>query len=827
VILLLTTRKSPAIEPTLLTHPNITTLRVPAPPSGGKPAERVAIATSARWAYRPMKKIDRIIQEEEVSAIVCADRKSWMFAQRVAERYPQVAVLSDQQLASRILVTLQDRAERPSRQAVHDLLDKLRPNRPETPGWLLRPEDRPQTIVSLVPGPISDYPRAKIAAQNLAESGYVSVVLGTDTPDDPGADWHLLGTALAMELRVSAVDESPIESVPGALAKVANFHLPQETNVGLAEKQLGLEIARLQVAGEQRIGHRIRQQVQRVRTALRPAKSSATPARTKNGGSTAGSATDASRKHSPENGDQTPNYLGPFESEIAPRLEDLLPDAIYVHDISLMGIAVRSRNRLRKLGISPLLIYDFSHDSLQHLLGSGADPSASLAVGRKFVAEFDVGLTDSERGQTLIGERLRPMQPPTVVVPDPGYAIAERPDHGNATMPVTPDTASLASTDLIVQEVAERIGEPRPPVIGVSELLIGAQNSAGQAYAWARSLRDCGIKAVSMEEPRVDAAFAYPADLKLPQRAFGSLDRRINLLLNLVASHPALILESGVPLAAPNPARLEPRRLGFHEARVLHDAGKNVGLMFHGSDIRQPDLHMRTHEWSPFKNPAAAELTERLRENTQIVHEELASWAGPVMISTPDLLSVLPSAQWVPVVVDLSEFPLTDRLDENDGNDTPLVVHLPSSSIKKGSHLIEPVLRQLASEGVIRYASYQQIPHSEVPELISQADIFVDQIGMGILGVAGIEAMASGTVLVTDPGPEALVAYGEDVPLVAVNPETLADQLRRLAADPERRRELATAGRQFVERHHDGRRSAAAIIETMSLPLDTKQLPER
>ena len=91
---------------------------------------------------------------------------------------------------------------------------------------------------------------------------------------------------------------------------------------------------------------------------------------------------------------------------------------------------------------------------------------------------------------------------------------------------------------------------------------------------------------------------------------------------------------------------------------------------------------------------------------------------------------------------------------------------------------------------------------------------------MGILGVAAVEAMAAGKVLVTDPGPEALVAYGEDVPLVAVNPETLEERLREITADPERRRELAVAGREFAERHHDGRRSAAAIIEAMALNVE-------
>ena len=189
------------------------------------------------------------------------------------------------------------------------------------------------------------------------------------------------------------------------------------------------------------------------------------------------------------------------------------------------------------------------------------------------------------------------------------------------------------------------------------------------------------------------------------------------------------------------------------------------------------------------------------------------------MVSTPDLLSYVAGATWVPVVVDLALFPLVTR-EDRDNSRPPLVVHLPSSSILKGSRHIDPVLRTLAHDGVIRYASFQQLPNSEVPAIMAQADIVVDQMGMGILGVAGVEAMASGAALVTDPGPEALEAYGEPVPLCVADPDNLAEQIRELAADRERRLELAVAGRDFVERNHDGRRSAAVMTETMGLMPD-------
>lgn len=236
--------------------------------------------------------------------------------------------------------------------------------------------------------------------------------------------------------------------------------------------------------------------------------------------------------------------------------------------------------------------------------------------------------------------------------------------------------------------------------------------------------------------------------------------------------------------------------------------------MFHGSDLRRPDIHARTHPWSPFRHPDFRDVTDELRKRTRWNHEQLASWDGPVMVSTPDLLRQNPGAVWVPVVVAADTFAAPDRsLPEGP----PVVLHLPSKSMMKGSHLIDPVLQELADAGVIRYRREMNVPHERVPDLLREADIFVDQLGMGILGVAAIEAMAAGVPVVTDPGPEALTAYGVEVPLVAVNPDTLADGIRDLAVNADRWQHLSESGPSFARTFHDGRGSAAAIIDAMSL----------
>ncbi len=402
----------------------------------------------------------------------------------------------------------------------------------------------------------------------------------------------------------------------------------------------------------------------------------------------------------------------------------------------------------------------------------------------------------------------------------------ETPAHAPETPAHAPETVACDSSGQkrplershVTETVAcDRFGNPSSSSGSGSgeQVLIGATNSAGQGTAWARALTAGGVSARSLELRSPENPFGYPADVVLPRQSVKDLARRLQILLREVMPHRTVIIESAQALAGPEPGPVAGRRAAFHEADALVASGHNVGLIFHGSDLRRPDIHARTHPWSPFRLPEFADLTADLTTRTQRTHELLATWAGPVMVSTPDLVQQQPGAVWVPVVIDTAAFrPDPDRRPPNG---PPVVLHLPSKSMFKGSHYIDPVLEELAADGVIRYRRATNVPHAQVPELMRDADIFIDQLGMGILGVAALEAMASGVPLITDPGPEALAAYDEDVPLVAVDPETLADAVRALAVDPDRRRRLALAGPDFVRAHHDGRRSAQAIMSAMAL----------
>src|SRR5690606_40172359 len=110
-------------------------------------------------------------------------------------------------------------------------------------------------------------------------------------------------------------------------------------------------------------------------------------------------------------------------------------------------------------------------------------------------------------------------------------------------------------------------------------------------------------------------------------------------------------------------------------------------------------------------------------------------------VSTPDLLLDAPRAVWLPVVVDpqrwRSENPVLTRA-------RPVVVHVPSNPWLKGSDVVDAELTRLAERGVVDYRRVSGIASAEMPAVLAEADIVVDQLRMGLYGVAACEAMAGG-----------------------------------------------------------------------------------
>jgi glycosyltransferase involved in cell wall biosynthesis len=340
---------------------------------------------------------------------------------------------------------------------------------------------------------------------------------------------------------------------------------------------------------------------------------------------------------------------------------------------------------------------------------------------------------------------------------------------------------------------------------GPSVLGIGPANSAGQGWAWAKAVERnvpnvrCEVVAV-VKEP-----YDYGRDVAVEPAVFArdiAWQGRMQSLALRDWSHA--LFEAGRPIFG----TLNGRDF-TGDAEVLRSAGVHVGLLFHGSEVRDPRRHAASHRWSPFRDPGDS-LTLALQKKYDELAPRIAAFDGPMFVSTPDLLDYLPDAHWLPLVVDTTIWtPQPPPLER----EVPVVVHAPSNTALKGTELVEAVLVPLAERGLVDYRRIQGVPPSKVGAMLADADVVIDQMRLEGYGVLACEGAALGRVVVGHLGDVVRSRVGGDVPILEASPDALGDVMERILDDRDSVRAIAAEGPGWVAECHDGRTAARVLHE--------------
>lgn len=341
---------------------------------------------------------------------------------------------------------------------------------------------------------------------------------------------------------------------------------------------------------------------------------------------------------------------------------------------------------------------------------------------------------------------------------------------------------------------------------GPVSLAIGPLNTAGQAYGWAEAAqRELRVPAISFAGMwRSSRRLTDAPHHSIPHHRLKPQLLRRTVVARLLRPRSHVLSESLSPLLGdPRSERL------VDELAELRRLGLVVGAVFHGSDIRDPDRHMARLPYSYFRE-ADEGWRFALGAGAARRRRSVEDLALPAYVSTPDLLADLPGATWLPLIVDATRW--AAQRPALDGR-KPVVVHLPSrrKPAIKGTSFIDPVLTDFHRRGLIDYRSPGTVPHAQVPALLGGVDIVVEQILTGSYGVAAVEAMSAGRLVIGNVGLETRAAMQEDPPIVDATPDSLADVLAEILDDQGRYGRVAESGPGFVGRLHSGKCSAAVL----------------
>jgi hypothetical protein len=339
-----------------------------------------------------------------------------------------------------------------------------------------------------------------------------------------------------------------------------------------------------------------------------------------------------------------------------------------------------------------------------------------------------------------------------------------------------------------------------------TRVYIGPTNYSGQGYLWARALEassdGIGARNMAVELP---GGFSFAANSLVPIAVYNSSAVWQRAELEAVSGFTHVLFEAERPLFG----RLFRRDVAAENAELLN-RGLSTAFLCHGTDIRSPRRSMELTPWSPFADDPEIAAGFQKDADRNIAMLEQAN--RPVFVSTPDLLLDVPTAHWCPIVVDAEIWRggrslLSRRL--------PVVAHIPSMGLAKGTHLIDGTLTELHDAGLIEYRRESGVASARMPELVGDADIVLDQFRVGSYGVAACEAMAAGRVVVGHVLPQVrqhvFNATGLKLPIVEATPDTIAEALRSVLSDEGSFRHYGEEGARFVDEVHSGARSAATL----------------
>lgn len=356
------------------------------------------------------------------------------------------------------------------------------------------------------------------------------------------------------------------------------------------------------------------------------------------------------------------------------------------------------------------------------------------------------------------------------------------------------------------------------------ELLIGPANYAGQASAMAEAVtRTTAVRAFSASLTKSKAAISFPADITIPRLRW-ALDPvwRRQWRGEVKSRFGSVLIDGGLPLLRGGLTRTSSGRVSLSRAGLaadiyeLREAGVDVGLMFHGSEIRSPLAHRRREPRSPFHTMderSVAELTETVEHTSDVARQTGCA----LFVTTPDLLIDCPSAMWLPTVVAAQRWS-GGRPIELDGR--PVVLAAPSSDAIAGARDIDGSLRDLHDRGRVTYIRAENMPPAAMPDLIRSADVVIDKVGLGLYGVIALEAMAAGRLVLGYASTQVrdeLRRHGSEVPVVDLDPADVGGCFEAIGDDSQRFLQVAAEGPGFVEQWHSGVVTAQRITTSLSV----------
>lgn len=246
------------------------------------------------------------------------------------------------------------------------------------------------------------------------------------------------------------------------------------------------------------------------------------------------------------------------------------------------------------------------------------------------------------------------------------------------------------------------------------------------------------------------------------------------------------------------------------DLEFLKKHGKKMVVHHHGSEVRSLTLARKSNPYVLVK----PEWTEKkIQENLKI----LSTYIDHAIVQDYELESYIKdyykNVHVIPNAIDLEDF----QPHYPSAKTSPLIVHAPTLRNLKGTEFVLEAVNQLKQSGTsLDFQLIERMSHQETKQLLSKADIVIDQLRIGACGYITVEAMALGKPVICYIREDLLEKYPKEFPIINATPDTITNVLKELINKPNQWDKIGKQGRRYVDEFHNINKTTNRYIEIYS-----------
>lgn len=273
------------------------------------------------------------------------------------------------------------------------------------------------------------------------------------------------------------------------------------------------------------------------------------------------------------------------------------------------------------------------------------------------------------------------------------------------------------------------------------------------------------------------------------------------------------------------------RKLRPLELRIYKLFGKRIVMHFVGSDIRSPQyIYWKEKNIQKFL-AGTDDFPKSLSWQKKLIRDS-EKYADYILVSTPDLKTLIPKAEYYPVMLDLDKY--LGELEEvrvADKNEQEIVIlHSPSNIQVKGTVLIHEILKKIAAgseykiklllpaEKMMNDPKIYSVSRYDLFRLYKESDIIIDQMIIGWYGLQSIEALAAEKQVICYIDEHLKPFLFQDCPIQTADVNSLESTIMRCIENIINKKETKShSSIEWVKKYHTIENNNAGLLRAWDL----------